>query len=256
MYCGNCGAEITEKDAYCPYCGVMNPRAAETEYMEKLEGIRESTEKLGDEGGKHTKKGIGRAGKVAARVLIIVAVSILALFAFSWAMNRFLFGSGRDARAEAAFKEQYFPELEELYASGDMDATADYLSEISGKDGADVLLVWSHYKYLSYYMDYRIIHAIPEAELDHNFWKHQYCDVLYTGIELIYQTGYFGNKKMSAEEKEKVKEYADEAENIFAEYFSLSKSDLDEIHEDCTDEEGFVYYTKIQEWAEKTGGAK
>ena len=40
MYCSNCGAEINEKDAYCPYCGVMNARAAEREYMEKLEGRR------------------------------------------------------------------------------------------------------------------------------------------------------------------------------------------------------------------------
>ena len=49
MYCSNCGAEINEKDAYCPYCGVMNARAAEREYMEKLEDIREDTERLGEE---------------------------------------------------------------------------------------------------------------------------------------------------------------------------------------------------------------
>jgi hypothetical protein len=55
---------------------------------------------------------------------------------------------------------------------------------------------------------------------------------------------------------EKVKEYAGEAERIFAEYFSLDKSDLDEIYDDCVDEDGYVYYTKIQEWAKKTGGAK
>ena len=256
MYCGNCGGEITDKDAYCPYCGVMNPRAAETEYMEKLEDIRENTEKLGDEGGRHTKKEVRRVGRLAVIIFAIVAVLVLGLFVFSWAMDHFFYGNGRDARDEAAFKEKYFPKLEELYASGDMDATCDYLNEIGGEDGAEVLQMWPHYKYISYYMDYKIVHAIPGTELDNDFWNLKYDEVLYAGIELIYQAGYFGQKNMSAEETEKVKGYASEAEDIFSEYFSLDKSELDEIYRNCTDEDGYVYYTKIQEWAKKTGGAK
>lgn len=256
MYCGNCGGEITDKDAYCPYCGVMNPRAAETEYMEKLEDIRENTEKLGDEGGRHTKKEVRRVGRLAVIIFAIVAVLVLGLFVFSWAMDHFFYGNGRDARDEAAFKEKYFPKLEELYASGDMDATCDYLNEIGGEDGAEVLQMWPHYKYISYYMDYKIVHAIPGTELDNDFWNLKYDEVLYAGIELIYQAGYFGQKNMSAEETEKVKKYASEAEDIFSEYFSLDKSELDEIYRNCTDEDGYVYYTKIQEWAKKTGGAK
>ncbi|MBR2653899.1 MAG: hypothetical protein IKD59_05020 [Lachnospiraceae bacterium] len=256
MYCGNCGGEITDKDAYCPYCGVMNVRAAETEYMEKLEDIRENTEKLGDEGGRHTKKEVRRVGRLAVIIFAIVAVLVLGLFVFSWAMDHFFYGNGRDARDEAAFKEKYFPKLEELYASGDMDATCDYLNEIGGEDGAEVLQMWPHYKYISYYMDYKIVHAIPGTELDNDFWNLKYDEVLYAGIELIYPAGYFGQKNMSAEETEKVKKYASEAEDIFSEYFSLDKSELDEIYRNCTDEEGYVYYTKIQEWAKKTGGAK
>lgn len=256
MYCGNCGGEITDKDAYCPYCGVMNVRAAETEYMEKLEDIRENTEKLGDEGGRHTKKEVRRVGRLAVIIFAIVAVLVLGLFVFSWAMDHFFYGNGRDARDEAAFKEKYFPKLEELYASGDMDATCDYLNEIGGEDGAEVLQMWPHYKYISYYMDYKIVHAIPGTELDNDFWNLKYGEVLYAGIELIYQAGYFGQKNMSAEETEKVKGYASEAEDLFSEYFSLDKSELDEIYRNCTDEDGYVYYTKIQEWAKKTGGAK
>ena len=256
MYCGNCGGEITDKDAYCPYCGVMNVRAAETEYMEKLEDIRENTEKLGDEGGRHTKKEVRRVGRLAVIIFAIVAVLVLGLFVFSWAMDHFFYGNGRDARDEAAFKEKYFPKLEELYASGDMDATCDYLNEIGGEDGAEVLQMWPHYKYISYYMDYKIVHAIPGTELDNDFWNLKYGEVLYAGIELIYQAGYFGQKNMSAEETKKVKKYASEAEDIFSEYFSLDKSELDEIYRNCTDEDGYVYYTKIQEWAKKTGGAK
>ena len=72
MYCSNCGAEISEKDAYCPYCGVMNARAAEREYMEKLEDIREDTERLGEESGKESRRGMTIAGKKALKIFAIV----------------------------------------------------------------------------------------------------------------------------------------------------------------------------------------
>ena len=36
MYCTNCGAEIDENDASCPYCGYLNPYGAERKYMKDL----------------------------------------------------------------------------------------------------------------------------------------------------------------------------------------------------------------------------
>ena len=37
MFCSNCGAELKESDVTCPYCGMLQPSAAESEYMQKLE---------------------------------------------------------------------------------------------------------------------------------------------------------------------------------------------------------------------------
>ena len=45
MYCTNCGAEIDENDASCPYCGYLNPYGAERKYMKELEVIRVKTDK-------------------------------------------------------------------------------------------------------------------------------------------------------------------------------------------------------------------
>ena len=43
LTCSNCGAELKESDVTCPYCGMLQPSAAESEYMQKqlsiLQGI-------------------------------------------------------------------------------------------------------------------------------------------------------------------------------------------------------------------------
>lgn len=32
MFCSNCGAELKKSDVTCPYCGMLQPAAAESEY--------------------------------------------------------------------------------------------------------------------------------------------------------------------------------------------------------------------------------
>lgn len=45
MYCSNCGAELKESDVTCPYCGMLQPSAAESEYMQKLEHLKQDVTK-------------------------------------------------------------------------------------------------------------------------------------------------------------------------------------------------------------------
>ena len=47
VLCRSCGAEYPADSASCPYCGTMNLPAAETEYLDRLEGIRDNLEELG-----------------------------------------------------------------------------------------------------------------------------------------------------------------------------------------------------------------
>jgi len=257
MFCTNCGAEISENDTYCPYCGVMNYRAAEREYMDKLEDIREDTEKLGGETARQTRLGIRKAGSRALKILLIIAAFFVGFFALGWILDHaFMRSDANSVREEAEFKETYFATLDEYYAAGDDKATADYMNEISREPGSYVMSLWEHYAYMIYYMDYAAIRDIPETELNDDFWKYSYADVLYSGIRLIYQTDLTARKEMSSAEKEKVKEYAAEAEEIFAKYLSLNKSDLDEIYNASVEDDGYLYRSRIYDWAEKTGGNK
>lgn len=252
MYCGNCGAEISADDAYCPYCGVMNARAAEKEFMGKLEGIRKDTEKLGAESGKQTRSGIRKSGRLAVRIILIIAAMIAGIYALYRILDyRFARENAKEVKEEAAFKAEYFPQLDALYAQGDEAAVMAYLNEIGGKKGAYVLNTWAHYQYMSYYMDYVSVCRAKKVGMDDPLWGQISREILYDGIELIYQTKK-DLPKMTREESEKAKEYREEAEDIFANYLSLDKSDLDEIYEDSVDEGGYLYWSKIDEWAERT----
>ena len=46
MFCSNCGAELKESDVTCPYCGMLQPSAAESEYMQKLEHLKQDVQNL------------------------------------------------------------------------------------------------------------------------------------------------------------------------------------------------------------------
>ena len=46
MFCSNCGAELKESDVTCPYCGMLQPSAAESEYMQKLEHLKQDVQNM------------------------------------------------------------------------------------------------------------------------------------------------------------------------------------------------------------------
>ena len=250
MYCSNCGAEINDNVSYCPYCGVMNVRAAENEYMEKLEDIREDTEQLTDVSEHQTRAGIRHAGRKTFIVLLIVAFVAAGFFMLGRFLERQLrHESANRVQKELEFKDKYFTKLDEYYAAGDDAATADYLSGISAEDGSSILDRWKHYTYMQYYEDYRYIRSVSGMEINDHFRKYDYADILYAGIELIYETRSYYAREMSAEEKAKVKKMQGEAEETFAEYLSLNRSDLDEAYEYAVSSDGYLSASRVREWA-------
>ena len=250
MYCSNCGAEINDNVSYCPYCGVMNVRAAENEYMEKLEDIREDTEQLTDVSEHQARAGIRHAGRKTFIVLLIVAFVAAGFFMLGSFLERQLrHESANRVQKELEFKDKYFTKLDEYYAAGDDAATADYLSGISAEDGSSILDRWKHYTYMQYYEDYRYIRSVSGMEINDHFRKYDYADILYAGLELIYETRSYYAREMSAEEKVKVKKMQGEAEETFAEYLSLNRSDLDEAYEYALSSDGYLSASRVREWA-------
>ena len=59
--CNGCGAMYDADYSYCPYCGRMNDPAAEREYMEHLEELRQDVEELSVIPGQEAAKDLERA---------------------------------------------------------------------------------------------------------------------------------------------------------------------------------------------------
>ena len=47
IICSSCGAEFEDMLPKCPYCGTMNYKGAEMEYLDRLEDVRSDMEQLG-----------------------------------------------------------------------------------------------------------------------------------------------------------------------------------------------------------------
>lgn len=128
VLCRSCGAEYPADIANCPYCGTMNLPAAESDYLDRLEGIRDNLEQLGSLTERKTRTHMRKLHRnlLIAAVILVLIISAAAVF------------QTKREKAEAAKeKEEYlwqreaFARLDEAYAAGDYDALAAMYAEAS-----------------------------------------------------------------------------------------------------------------------------
>ena len=128
VLCRSCGAEYPADSASGPYCGTMNLPAAETEYLDRLEGIRDNLEELGSLTDRKAKSHLRKL----QRNLLIGAV-ILALLITTAVIVR---TNSEKAEAEKEKNEylwqrEAFQRLDEAYEAGDYDLLAAMYAEAS-----------------------------------------------------------------------------------------------------------------------------
>lgn len=75
MFCSNCGAELKESDVTCPYCGMLQPAAAESEYMQKLEHLKQDVQNLKAVPTKEYTRELRHQGILLLRLFLLFSVS-------------------------------------------------------------------------------------------------------------------------------------------------------------------------------------
>ena len=75
MFCSNCGAELKESDVTCPYCGMLQPSAAESEYMQKLEHLKQDVQNLKADPQRNTPENCATRGFLLLRLFLLFSVS-------------------------------------------------------------------------------------------------------------------------------------------------------------------------------------
>lgn len=148
VVCDSCGAEFEENLAKCPYCGSMNVKGAEREYMEKLEDVQEDLEELEDAPLDELTDTVKKQGLFLAKVFLVVlaVVGILALARFILERR-----DRWDPKAEYAWQQEYYPRLDQLYDEGDYDGMVDLALEAMGEDNA-AIWKWEHYDFYEAYL--------------------------------------------------------------------------------------------------------
>ncbi len=131
VVCGSCGAEFEDTLPKCPYCGTMNYKGAEREYMEKLVDLREDLEDLKEVPKQEVKKEVRRQGRSLWKLLAALLLAALLLAAFLyWMAHR----SQRDSREDYLWKQENFPRMEELYEAGQYEELTEFYLTASGED--------------------------------------------------------------------------------------------------------------------------
>ena len=163
--CPNCGAEFSNAEAKCPYCGTLNPSGAESAFMHELEGIRDDTDALDDAVQRDLKADFGHSAKRVVLIVVAVIVIVASLATVFKVVN-----DGEEQRAlhdyqvREAFRDRYFTTFDELYEKGDDAALSEYVWSLTDDPGFDAVFYWNHVGYLEAYNDWEALKSF-EAEV-------------------------------------------------------------------------------------------
>lgn len=116
--CPSCGAEFESDKVKCPFCGTIYYKAAEAEYMDKLEDVKEDLEDLKDSAQEETKGQFKKVWKWLVILLVIfAAVGATVLIYDERRSKRY----EEEDRQEYLWRSNNYPVWEELYDNGDYD---------------------------------------------------------------------------------------------------------------------------------------
>lgn len=127
IVCSSCGAEFEDTLPKCPYCGSLNYKGAEAEYLGKLEGMRQDMQQLEQVPERELKEKLKKKQKFVVKIFIVVAV--LAAFFAAIMFSRGLYIEQRDAKADYLWEKENFPVLDRLYQEKDLEALMDFYEQ-------------------------------------------------------------------------------------------------------------------------------
>ena len=253
MFCPNCGAEFDEAEPKCPYCGTLNPRGAQNEYMRKLRKLRDETGQLAEE----AEDAVHRQTRANSRTLIRVLLILLAAAAVIFGIYKII-ESRNDKKAlerlreESAFADKYFPEMNALYEDGKDEELAAFVRTLWEEPGYSAVYSWAHYTYLEMYDVYdRVLYA--NEDIADGGGSIEAC------TSLVYNAFYLTRDadvqaRLTAAEKEKLAGPRAEAEEILEAVLEMNQAEADALYESMLDEYRILNYDRLKK--EITGRMK
>lgn len=160
--CENCGASYDKGLAKCPYCGTIEPHAAEAEYMRKLRKVRAKLDHVDEMAVDDFKAELKKFLK--AFLIAAVIVSVFGVTIYVSGLNR---DEKRYAMSQTEMEEEisdiitlrnYLLQWDKMYEEERYDDLCDSMNE--AKTSTDYFYSNPYYKFYDAYSDMR------EAEKD------------------------------------------------------------------------------------------
>lgn len=127
IVCSSCGAEFDDTRPKCPYCGSLNYKGAEAEYLGKLEGMRQNMQQLEQVPERELKEKLKKKRKFVVKIFIVAAVLAAVFAVIMFFRGRYI--EQRDAKADYQWQKENFPILDRLYQEKDLEALMDFYEQ-------------------------------------------------------------------------------------------------------------------------------
>lgn len=245
MICPNCGGEFADWALKCPYCGSVNDKGAEAEYMKHMEELRKKLDNLDDESASDYNKSMSKTVKQLLTVIgILLAVAVVIIIAVFIVKKNTLQKDEDFYLAEKAWQKEEYKKLDAMYAEGDYAGIIDeYYSLL---DEPYSISGWTHYCYITefYYYYSNILTAKAQFDEDNGdyytlgmgiysalyLYKYTTDDYL-SQLEDNYKTN--GTYGLSTDEVEIIRDYQTDSKDFLESTLGLSADELDSLYTEC-----------------------
>lgn len=249
IVCSSCGASFDKNLSKCPYCETLNVPAAEAEYMEKLEDVRENLDDLQAVPTQEVKEAIDRSGRYMRRVVVIVAVVVLLVVAISgvygWIDNAILADADLTTE-EYLWQEENFPKWDTLHAEGRYEELmAEFYA--AGEDGHSVM-DWKNYAFCDMYDT--IVSAEEHIAKDEEKGKLSMNSYSLLMREQWTIMGMETYGDFSEEELAVLRPMAEPVMEDFETRWGFTEEEYDEMYQEFVEREGYVSFDTIDAFLE------
>ena len=242
IVCGSCGSEFEDTLSKCPYCGSMNYKGAEAEYLGKLEGMRQDMQQLEKVPEQELKSKIKKKQKFVLRILVGLVLVVAVVVAIRLKESNI---PQRDAKADYQWQKENFPIMDQMYREKDFDDLAEFYEEaiLEDKPAAN----WEHSAIFTALMISKEITTYLEQEKNgETLYEYQQvelvCDYwILKGLD-------YGGSMMTDAEKETIRPYVEAARNSLEGRFTFTEEEKKKFTDSLLNNYGYPKYEDCEEY--------
>lgn len=259
MVCKNCGAAFDDNAPKCPYCGQMNYQGAEKKYKKDLGKIHRDLGQLAEKPKEEYAK---KSVSVLKRVLIVVALCLIAVLCY------FIYSQAKEAglkekqRQQLMWEDENFPQLDQWYEAGEYDRILEFQYQLYDEVSPFDIYSWKHFGFLGYYRDYNSCRQLSDMVKEQKECsEYILTEGLWSAMVLAYENtdssldsittkrSVPDSYQLTLEDRERVDQYREFARELLFDTLQFTEDEAQQLY-DASIKDGYMTYRAIAEYAD------